>query len=132
MDAGGSKFTWFDIAGMPRRDEERRGAICVVGDGRGNQEHRCHILQRAGVIGQFSSRPKQYPFWGDRSTRQPPAARLIDNAVSGGREKVSSELWSGGKRDQHGLPQSVMRNSSLRGRGPEPLMDKEVGSLERL
>jgi len=71
MDAGGSKFTWFDIAGMPRRDEERRGAICVVGDGRGNQEHTCHnlpYLQRAGAIGQFSSRPKQYPIWGHRST----------------------------------------------------------------
>jgi len=65
MDAGGSKFALLNIAG---RDG---GTICVVGDGRGNQEHTCHnlpYLQRAGAIGQFSSRPKQYPIWGHRST----------------------------------------------------------------
>ena len=82
------------------------GAICVVGDGRGNQDRTCHILQRAGAIGQFSSRAKQYPFWGDRSTAG--AGSEIDrHPVSGGGEKVSSELWLGGKRDQHGLLHSL-------------------------
>jgi hypothetical protein len=83
MDAGGSKSTWLEIAGMPRRDEERRGTIYVVGDGRGNQEQTCHILQRAGAIGQFSSRAKQYPFWGDRSTA---AGSEIDGQCSFRRE----------------------------------------------
>jgi hypothetical protein len=102
MDAGGSKFRWLDIAGMPRRDGERRGTICVVGDGRGNQEPTCHLLELE-QLGNSPSRPKQYPFWGDRSTA---AGSEIDRQCSF-REKVSSELWSGGKRDRHGLPHSL-------------------------
>lgn len=36
--------------------------------------------------------------------RQPPAVRTMDNInAAKGREKVSNELWSDGKRDQHGL-----------------------------
>jgi hypothetical protein len=124
MDAGGSKFYMARHCG-----DAGEGTICVVGDGRGNQEHRCHIisLQRAGAIGQFTSRPKQYPFWG--TDRQPPAARFIGNAQG----EVSSELWSGlsGLRREKVSArlaiQSVMRNSPPRECGPEPLMDKEVG-----
>ena len=75
-----------------RREVEQYALLGT--DGRGNQEHGCHILHRAGTtIGRFSNRPKYYPFWGDRSTgADSKIDALMDSAVPGGREKVSSEL----------------------------------------
>jgi hypothetical protein len=131
---------WGCRGGMRRGGENNKLSYAsysrIVGDERGNQEHTCHTLQRAGQFS-FSSRPKQYPFGGKGKPhsrgflpypddRQPPAVRWDDNAVSGESEEVSSELWSDGKE----ISMVLVCHTSLRCArecGPEPLMDKEVG-----